>query len=265
MINIKEYVSAEKTALACRMVAKNYKITIAIIQVGDNAASNAYVRGKIKDCAEIGIDTQLIKYPETITQMELMNKVKELNGDPRVNSFIVQLPLPKHINASVITNAIRSEKDLDGFTPTSLVNPATPQGIITYLEVNHFPFDDANAVVIGRSKIVGRPMARLLLDKNCNVSVIHSKTSLKNKRFLTQNADLVIVATGHRNTLIDEDINPHTWVVDVGMNRNDEGKLCGDCENITVTNKTPVPGGVGLLTRLALLANAVKLYEESLK
>ena len=136
-------------------------------------------------------------------------------------------------------------------------------------QYNNYDFVDKNAVVIGRSNIVGRPMARLLLDRSCNVSVIHSKTSQVNKQKLLQKADLIVVATGHRNTIIDSDLlidndnytiyNNLAFIVDVGMNRNDEGKLCGDCEAITVCEKTPVPGGVGLLTRLALITNLMKL------
>ena len=190
-------------------------------------------------------------------------EVAKCNTDPSIDGFIVQLPLPKHISEAKITEAIDYKKDIDGFTKQSLVNPATPQGILTYLEDNNFNFVDANAVVIGRSNIVGRPMAKLLLDKSCNVTVIHSKTSTEHKEDFVANADLIVVATGHRNTLTDYDLrhNKNCFIVDVGMNRNDEGKLCGDCEGVTVCEKTPVPNGVGRLTRLALLMNIVKVYK----
>lgn len=246
-----------------------------IISVGSDPASQVYVRGKVSDAAKVGIECEVRHFPETITEQELLMEVAKCNTDPNIDGFIVQLPLPKHISEAKITEAIDYRKDIDGFTKQSLVNPATPQGILTYLEDNNFEFEDANAVVIGRSNIVGRPMAKLLLDKSCNVTVIHSRTSEYNKRNLLKEADLIVVATGHRNTVTDNDLkwvdydktgeydfeNDTAFIVDVGMNRNDEGKLCGDAERVTVCEKTPVPGGVGLLTRLALLLNIVKLYE----
>ena len=275
MENIKEYTARKKVELKEYLIKNNINVKTVIIQVGDNPASNAYVKGKLKDCEEVGINCELRHFDESITEDNLLIEVAKCNTDSNIDGFIVQLPLPKHISEDRITKAINYRKDIDGFTKQALVNPATPQGIITYLEDNNFKFEDANAVVIGRSNIVGRPMARLLLDKSCNVSVIHSKTSVYNKRNLLKEADLIVVATGHRNTLTDADlykvdlqdeyynewiVKKDCFIVDVGMDRNDEGKLCGDCENVTVCEKTPVPGGVGLLTRLALLNNIVKLY-----
>lgn len=271
MENIKEYTARKKAELKKYLEDNNLHLKTVVIRVGENPASAAYVKGKVKDCEEVGIECEVRHFPEEISEHELLLEVARCNTDPNIDGFIVQLPLPKHISEAKITEAINYKKDIDGFTKQSLVNPATPQGILTYLEDNNFNFVDANTVVIGRSNIVGRPMAKLLLDKSCNVSVIHSKTSEYNKRRLTVNADLIVVATGHRNTLTDEDLhwydellsgyNKCCFVVDVGMNRNDEGKLCGDAEGVTVCEKTPVPGGVGLLTRLALLLNIVKLYE----
>lgn len=279
MENIKEYAARKKQELKSYLETNNIKLKTVVIRVGENPASAAYVRGKVKDCEEVGIECEVRHFPESISEHDLLVEVSKCNTDPSINGFIVQLPLPKHISEAKITEAIDYRKDIDGFTKQSLVNPATPQGIITYLEDNDFDFEDANAVVIGRSNIVGRPMAKLLLDKNCNVTVIHSKTSEFEKHLYVRHADLIVVATGHRHTLIDEDLmwkeyygddhniyydectNDNCFIVDVGMNRNDEGKLCGDCEGVTVCEKTPVPGGVGLLTRLALLENIVKLYE----
>lgn len=261
MENIKEYSARKKQELKEKIKGKH--ITSLIIQIGNNDASNAYIRGKIKDCEEVGIDCQLVKLDENISQEMLLEIISSYNKDPSINGFIVQLPLPNHISEKAVIDAIDKNKDIDGFSPLSLVNPATPQGIITYLEDNNFDLTNKNALIIGRSNIVGRPVAKLLLDKSCNVSVIHSKTSGRNKRRLLRDADLIIVATGHRNTLTDSDLieaSPDCLIIDVGMNRNDEGKLCGDCENVIIREKTPVPGGVGLLTRLALLNNIVKLY-----
>lgn len=290
MENIKEYTARKKAELkkyleeteAKRLLEYGRsKIKTVVIRVGENPASAAYVKGKVKDCEEVGIECEVRHFPETITEHELLLEVAKCNTDNNIDGFIVQLPLPKHISEEVITNAINYKKDIDGFTKMSMVNPATPQGILTYLEDNNFKFEDANAVVIGRSNIVGRPMAKLLLDKSCNVTVIHSKTSKYNKAKVLMDADLIVVATGHRNTLTDEDfrftkvdhdpsedeyyvikdVNNTCFIVDVGMNRNDEGKLCGDAESVTICEKTSVPGGVGLLTRLALILNIVKLYE----
>lgn len=278
MENIKEYTARKKAELKKYLEDNNLHLKTVVIRVGENPASAAYVKGKVSDCLQVGIECEVRHFPEDITERDLLIEVTKCNTDPSIDGFIVQLPLPKHISEAKITEAINYKKDIDGFTKQSLVNPATPQGILTYLEDNHFKFEDANAVVIGRSNIVGRPMAKLLLDKSCNVTIIHSKTSESRKRSYLRQSDLIVVATGHRNTVTDEDlrwretglendgyyydmVNDTTFIVDVGMNRNDDGKLCGDCEGVTVYEKTPVPGGVGLLTRLALLLNIVKLYE----
>ena len=274
--NIKEYVANKKLELKSKIIDKNLKLVI--IQVGNVEASNRYVKNKIKDCEEVGINCELIKLDENVLEAEVLGLVNKLNFDKTVTGYIVQLPLPKHISEERITAAIDPKKDADGFHPLSKTFPATPQGIITYLEDNNYDFTNKNAVVIGRSNIVGRPIARMLLDRSCNVSVIHSKTGGANKNTLLMNADLIICATGHRNTITDKDLtkiefdmidqatkryhNTRAFIVDVGININEEGKLCGDCENVTVCEKTPVPGGVGLLTRLALLENLIKLAGE---
>ena len=263
MQNIKEYTARKKAELKKYLEDNDLHLKTVVIRVGENPASAAYVKGKVKDCEEVGIECEVRHFPESISESDLLIEVAKCNTDPSIDGFIVQLPLPKHISEAKVTEAINYKKDIDGFTKQSLVNPATPQGILTYLEDNNFNFVDANAVVIGRSNIVGRPMAKLLLDKSCNVTVIHSKTSAEHKEDFVANADLIVVATGHRNTLTDYDLrhNKNCFIIDVGMNRNDEGKLCGDCEGITVCEKTPVPNGVGRLTRLALLMNIVKVYK----
>lgn len=274
MITVKEYVAIRKEEIKQEVSSMVVKPKLVIIQVGDNPASNVYIKGKLKDCAEVEIPAELIHFDENITTDVLYSKIDELNHDDSVTGFIVQLPLPKHISEQAVIELIDPKKDVDGFSKRALVNPATPQGIIDYLEYNNFKFEDANAVVIGRSNIVGRPIAKLLLDRSCNVRTIHSKTSDQNKKAALKYANLIIVATGHRNTLTDADlynlqneaeywplwnVSPSCFIVDVGMNKNDEGKLCGDCEGVTVCEKTPVPGGVGLTTRLALITNLLKI------
>lgn len=263
MDNIKEYVARKKEELRNYISEHNYNIHTIVCQVGEVPASTKYVAGKLKDAAEIGIDAVKVSLPEETTEMDLLELIDFWNKSEDIDGFIIQLPLPKHISEERITKAINPNKDIDGFTKEALVDPATPAGIIQYLEDNNFKFEDANAIVCGRSNIVGRPIARMLLDRNCNVSVIHSKTSWLNKVSLLKKADLVIVATGHRHTVTDFDMcgNKKAFIVDVGINVNEDGKLCGDCEDITICEKTPVPGGAGLLTRFALMNNIVKVYE----
>lgn len=267
MISIKEYITKRKEEI--KEEVKNYShLKLVIIQVGKNSSSDVYIKGKLKDCKDLGIDAEVIRLISDITEQELLSFIDSLNRDSSITGLIVQLPLPKHISEQKVIETISPEKDVDGFSKLAYVNPGTPQGIIDYLEYNNYNFVNKNAVVIGRSNIVGKPMARLLLDRSCNVSVIHSKTSEENKTNLLMNADLVVVATGHRNTLINESFgyskyvifNEDCLLIDVGMNRDENGKLCGDCESVTVCKKTPVPGGVGLLTRLALIINLLKLY-----
>ena len=266
MENIREYTNKKKQELKERLSGK--QPVFYIIQVGDVEASNVYVRNKMKDCAEVGIKAELLKLPESISQCEFENLIYSLNDNENsVDAYMTQLPLPKHLDLGVL-KFINPLKDADGFTGNGITNPATPQGIIDYLEGNNFKFEDANAVVIGRSDIVGKPMAKLLLDRNCNVRVVHSKTSSKNKQAALKGADLIVVATGHRNTLTDDDLietSENCFIVDVGISRNNEGRWCGDCESVTIRETTPVPGGVGLLTRLALLNNIVKLYDAKLR
>lgn len=269
MIPIKEYVEIKKEEIKNQILLnqKLIPITLGIIQVGDNSASNAYIKGKIKDCEEVGIKCNHIHLSEDVPESSLLEIVSQFNSDPTITGFIVQLPLPKHIDEKKVIELINPNKDVDGFSVlNNKCDPATPQGIIDYLEYNHFDFTDKNAVVIGRSNIVGKPIAKMLLERDCNVTQIHSKTSENNKRTALAFADLVIVATGHRDTLMDKDVlvtSPKCFIVDVGMNKNDNGKLCGDCEHVTLRDKTPVPGGVGLLTRLALLTNLMKLEKEN--
>lgn len=276
MQEIKEYCKQKKVELANHIKENNLNLSLAIFQVGDNPASNRYVRNKIKDCESVGIKCELYKYTEDISEEDLIIDITLANNRENLTGIMVQLPLPKHINENVIMDMIDPEKDVDGFSKLSKVNPATPQGIITYLEDQNYDFVNKNAVVIGRSSIIGRPIARMLLDRSANVTIIHSKTDEYQKRQYLRNADLVVVATGHRDTITNADLiwndydvngsyyqveNEDCLIADVGINFTEEGKMVGDCENVTVCEKTPVPGGVGLLTRLAVIENLIKLGE----
>lgn len=263
MQEIKEYFKERKDILKGKIAELNKKPKFAILQVDDNEAANRYVRNKIKDCTDVGIETDLTKLPV----VNIEEWVTEKNNDESVDAIMIQFPI-EGINEEWLMSLIDPKKDADGFNSTSLVNPATPQGIITYLQRNGYNFENKNALVIGRSNIVGKPMAKLLLDRNCNVTVVHSHTSVANMFAYLNQADLIICATGHKNTLTDAYStvfrNSKPVIFDVGINFDFEGKLIGDCQrNLPyVTYQSPVPGGVGLLTRLQLLENIYILTQE---
>lgn len=259
-MEIKEFVNMRKQALKNQIASMGKKPTLMIIQANDDPASNAYVRGKLKDGDEIGANVILNKVDPLISQEELLKIIDKCNNDSSIDGLIVQLPLGKHINEDVIKLAVSLKKDIDGFHPLSSFIPCTPKGIVSYLENEGFTFSGKNAVVLGRSNIVGKPMARLLLSRSCNVTVLHSKTSIEDKKFYIKHADLIVVAIGKEGFLNNDfEYNKDCYVVDVGINRGVDGKLHGDAiPNLPVKLQTPVPGGVGLLTRLALLENLME-------
>ena len=241
---------------------------LVVVLVGNNSASEVYVRNKHKACGEVGIESEVIKMPEETTQQELLDVVKGLNEDRTVDGILVQLPLPGQINEKVVLRSILPEKDVDGFHPVNVgllsigddcYAPATPSGIIAMLKEYGIEIAGKHCVIIGRSNIVGKPMAALLLRHNATVTVCHSKT--QNLGELTRQADIVIVATGHRHTLTADMVKEGAVVIDVGMNRNELGKLCGDVDFDEVKEKasfiTPVPGGVGPMTITELLENTI--------
>ena len=235
---------------------------LVIVQINEDEASYAYIRGKLKDAAELGINAELIKLPLETTQEELLKKIDELNHDDSVDGFIVQMPLPKHINEEDVKLAISPSKDVDGFHPLSKLDPCTPRGIMNYLNSEKVQIQGRNAVVIGRSNIVGKPMARLLLAANANVTVLHSKTSFEDMSRYIANADIIVIAIGKANFLDNRFAYKESAViVDVGINRLEDG-LHGDAvRDLPVALQTPVPGGVGLLTRLALYENLLTIIE----
>lgn len=241
---------------------------LVVVLVGNNSASEVYVRNKHKACGEVGIESEVIKMLEETTQQELLDVVKGLNEDRTVDGILVQLPLPGQINEKVVLRSILPEKDVDGFHPVNVgllsigddcYAPATPSGIIAMFKEYGIEIAGKHCVIIGRSNIVGKPMAALLLRHNATVTVCHSKT--QNLGELTRQADIVIVATGHRHTLTADMVKEGAVVIDVGMNRNELGKLCGDVDFDEVKEKssfiTPVPGGVGPMTITELLENTI--------
>lgn len=256
---MKDFVSKNKNLLKEEIINKKLHPVLTIIQVGDNPASNTYIKGKLKDCEELGIEGRHIKLSEDVTQATLDNTIMFLGADPSVHGIIVQLPVPKHLQ--VKTELIETEKDVDGFKADSCFIPCTPLGIYTYLNDKGVNFDGKNVVIIGRSQIVGKPMAQLLLDENATVTLCHSHT--KDISLYTKTADIIIVAAGKKNLITRDMIgNNKPIVIDVGINRDEDGKLCGDCDYANIVDVceyvSPVPGGVGLLTRMALMANVIK-------
>lgn len=242
---------------------------LVVVLVGDNGASQVYVRNKHKSCGEVGIESEVITMPEQTTQQELLEVVERLNQDETVDGILVQLPLPKQIDEKTVLRSILPEKDVDGFHPVNVgllsigdecFAPATPSGIIAMFQEYGIDIAGKNCVVIGRSNIVGKPMAALLLKNNATVTICHSKT--EDLASYTRRADVVIVATGRRHTLTAEMVKEGAVVVDVGMNRNEQGKLCGDVDYEEVKEKasfiTPVPGGVGPMTITELLENTIQ-------
>ena len=247
-MEIKEYVKKIKNDLRSK-VSDEWRPQMAIVQVGNNEASNRYIRNKIKDCEEVGAIAHHYHYEETITTEELVWEIEDLAK--HYHGLIVQLPIPAHLDKERVLGAIPREKDLDGLGLGGAFRPATPLGILRWLKDDGFEFEGKKAVVIGRSELVGRPMAQMLLDENMTVSVCHSRTKREDLEKLVADADLVVCAVGRANFL--DATGLKAVVVDVGINFVD-GKLVGDVygEN---PRKTPVPGGVGLLTRVALLEN----------
>jgi methylenetetrahydrofolate dehydrogenase (NADP+)/methenyltetrahydrofolate cyclohydrolase len=259
-MEIKEYVAQRKTEIKASLASFSHIPSLAIIVVGENAASESYVRGKMKDAEEVGVKAVTTHLPEDTTQETLLALIQTMNEDPTIDGILVQLPVPKQISESAIHLAVKPEKDVDGFSPLSRFACCTPKGIIDYLKHENFAFRGKNAVVIGRSAIVGKPMAAMLLKEDCNVTTLHSKTSDEDKRFYLAHADLVVVAIGKLG-LIDASylFKPTAMVIDVGINRGEDGHLHGDCvPGLKVAYQSPVPGGVGLLTRLALLDNLLE-------
>lgn len=266
--NLKEQMREQVAALSAQY---GRKPCLNVIIVGENPASISYVKSKIKASEYCGFDGELIQLPETTTQDELLRIIRESNEKDNVDGILVQLPLPKHINEQYVINAIAPEKDVDGFHPTNVAKlwlnqqtivPCTPLGIITLLEQSGTPLEGRHAVVVGRSNIVGKPMAKLLLDKNCSVTIAHSRTA--NLASICRDADILIVAVGRPQMITADMVKPGATVIDVGINRTPDGKLVGDVDFESVAPIagaiTPVPGGVGPMTITMLMQNTIEIF-----
>lgn len=252
-----------------RLSAAGRKACLAVVQVGDDPASSVYVRNKKKACAYIGIESKSFELPEETTEEELVSLVEDLNRDNEVNGILVQLPLPKHIDEDKIIRTISPDKDVDGFHPVSVGRlwigekgflSCTPAGIIQLLKRSGITIEGKECVIIGRSNIVGKPMAALLLRENGTVTVTHSRT--KNLKEVTKRADILIVAIGKKQFITSEYVKEGAVVIDVGMHRDENNHLCGDVDFADVEPHTsaitPVPGGVGPMTIAMLMNNCVE-------
>lgn len=248
------------------------EITLAVVKVGNDPASAVYVRNKEKACEYVGINSKTLALPEETTEEELLNVVKELNEDKNVNGILVQLPLPKHIDESKVLLTIDSTKDVDGFHPVNVGKmvigedtflPCTPAGIIEMIKRTDIDIEGKECVVIGRSNIVGKPMAMLMLKENATVTIAHSRT--KDLKEVTKRADIIVAAIGKAKFVTADYVKEGAVVIDVGMDRDENGKLCGDVDFESVSKVasaiTPVPGGVGPITVTMLLVNCLRSVE----
>ena len=247
---------------------------LAVILVGNDPASETYVRGKVQDCRDVGIRSELIRLPESTTEEELLGEIDRLNEDPLFHGILVQLPLPRHISAERVIHRIRPEKDVDGFHPINVGKlvigqesfvPCTPYGIMEMLRRTGISVAGKHAVVVGRSNIVGKPISLLLQQADATVTMCHSRT--KDLPSHTQRAEILVVAVGKPHVIGPEHVRPNAVVIDVGINRTPEGKLTGDVDFEAVrpiaSYITPVPGGVGPMTRAMLLVNTVRAAERA--
>ena len=266
----------EQVARDCvALQARGVKPGLAVLLVGDNPASQVYVRNKVKACEQAGLHSVLEHLPANLSESDLLARVEALNRDPLIHGILVQLPLPAHIDAHKVIEAIDPAKDVDGFHVASagaLMTgmpgfwPCTPHGCMKMLESIGYPLSGKHAVVIGRSNIVGKPMALMLLAQNATVTICHSRTV--NLKAITLQADVIVAAVGQRNTVTADMVKPGAVVIDVGMNRNEAGKLCGDVDFEAVRHVaghiTPVPGGVGPMTIAMLLVNTLESARRTL-
>ena len=268
MLTCKEYTELKKKELKKYIEDNGLKPCLVVIQVGDRPESNSYIRGKMRDCAEVGIECRLMKYPANTGQDSLIRHIWEVNKDKTVHGLIVQLPLPEHINVKEVQSWFMENKDVDGFNPMSPFDPCTPKGVIDYLKYNNYEFEGKDALVIGRSDIVGKPLARMLTDLDCTVTLAHSKTvGVYSKG---QDADIIFTCTNKIQQLTSSLVYNCPDVIDIGLGVGADGKLHGNLEDHTVRFMREVfpdnicisgTGGVGLLTRLALLQNVVRAAE----
>ncbi|MED3624422.1 bifunctional methylenetetrahydrofolate dehydrogenase/methenyltetrahydrofolate cyclohydrolase FolD [Neobacillus thermocopriae] len=278
IINGKEIAEKKKQEIAeevKRLKSQGVTPGLAVILVGNNHASRTYVTNKQKTCQELGMNSVLIEMPEEVSENELLSKIEELNQDPQIHGILVQLPLPAHINETKVIESISPDKDVDGFHPINIGRmmtgqntflPCTPYGIMVLLEESGISVEGKHVVVVGRSNIVGKPAGQLFLNQHATVTYCHSRT--KDLMVHTKQADILVAAVGIPNFITAEHVKEGAIVIDVGINRNEAGKLCGDVAFDEVSKKasfiTPVPKGVGPMTITMLMYNTLKSAAESI-
>jgi methylenetetrahydrofolate dehydrogenase (NADP+)/methenyltetrahydrofolate cyclohydrolase len=271
---LSQQIRADVAKRAAALTAQGKQPGLAVVLVGADPASQVYVRNKVKACEDNGLYSVLEKYDADMSEDALLARIDALNRDPRIHGILVQLPLPKHIDAHKVLEAIAPQKDVDGFhisnagllmTGQPLFRPCTPYGVMKMLESISYPVRGAHAVIVGASNIVGKPQAMLLLQAGATITICNSKT--RDLGHHTRQADILVVATGKRNIVTADMIKPGAVVIDVGMNRNEEGKLCGDVDFANAREVaghiTPVPGGVGPMTITMLLINTIEAAERT--
>jgi len=269
---LSKQIRAEVAQRAAALTARGHKPGLAVILVGEDPASQVYVRNKVKACEEHGLHSVLEKYDASLSEADLLARIDALNKDASIHGILVQMPLPRHIDPTKVIEAIATTKDVDGYSVLSAgelvanlpgFRPCTPYGCMKLIESTGVSLKGKHAVVIGRSNTVGKPMALLLLQANATVTICHSATP--DLAYHTRQADVIVAAVGRRDTVTADMVKPGAIVIDVGMNRNDEGKLCGDVDFAGVSQVasaiTPVPGGVGPMTITMLLVNTIESAE----
>lgn len=277
LLDARKIVEKKITELKNRVDKLEKKPKLVIIRIGDDFASGKYVANKIKRCSEVGIDSQIIHLEENITQLEVEKTILKLNEDKDITGILLQLPIPKHLDEDYLTNLIKDEKDVDGFTIANMGKlslgldgniACTPRGVITLLKEFNIDIESKDVLIINRSNIVGKPLAQLFLKENATVTIAHSKTkNLKQKIALS---DIVVSAVGKANFLSADDFEDNTTIIDVSINFNELGKMCGDVNkedydiliNEKNCNLTPVPNGVGQMTVIELIEQTIEIAEK---
>ena len=272
--DLSKQLRAQVSQRAAELTTQGKQPGLAVILVGEDPASQVYVRNKVKACADTGLHSVFEKYDASLSEADLLARIAALNADTRIHGILVQMPLPKHISPQKVIAAIATHKDVDGYSVLSAgelmsglpgFRPCTPYGCMKMIESTGIDLRGKHAVVIGRSNTVGKPMALLLLQANATVTICHSGTP--DLAYHTRQADIVVAAVGRRNTLNGAMIKPGALVIDVGINRDDEGKLCGDVDFASASEVagyiSPVPGGVGPMTITMLLVNTIEAAERS--
>ena len=274
-LDVKRYIEKETTRLSEVVSQMDIIPKLVLINASNDTASETYINNKVKQCQKIGIESEVIRFDETVTNEELIKLISALNNDDAVTGVLIQVPLFEHLDEDLILNSLSSEKDVDGFTNTNqgkLLNgcrdltACTPKGIVDFLKSEGVLFPGMNTVIVNRSRIVGKPLAMLLLDENCNVEILHSKTKIDDLYDKVYNADLVITAIGKPNFWKGCSFKYGSCIIDVSINFNEQGKLCGDIDKSDYDylddkdcKYTTVPGGVGPLTVLSLCKNVIEI------